>query len=127
MSAFDSTIDIVLDIQDSDSEFTLVQVDIPYLDKSIEVKVPNDIQVGHKMRIKNLGYIDDDSGIRGDLYLYISKIMKNGEVQVMQKMIVVEENDFDEVNEYLENGWKVKEFKPFRNDIYMYVYVLLER
>ena len=125
--AFDSTIDIVLDIQDSDSEFTLVQVDIPYLDKSIEVKVPNDIQVGHKMRIKNLGYLDDASGIRGDLYLNISKIMKKGEAQVMQKIIVVEENDFDEVNEYLERGWKVKEFKPFRNDIYLYVYVLLER
>lgn len=44
-----------------------------------------------------------------------------------EKMIVVEHNDFDEVNEYLEYGWKVKEFKPFKDSNNLYVYVLIEK
>lgn len=119
-----------LTIIDLHSPFTLVQVEIPYLNKTIEVKVPNNIQEGHKIRVKGLGY-SDNSGNRGDLYLVVTKInyfneKKAGDA-IMQKMIVVRNNDFEVVNRYLEQGWQVKEFKPFKDSPYVYIYVLLEK
>ncbi len=124
MSHLDAEKSIELIINGLDSEYTPVQVEIPYLNKIIEVKVPNNVQEGHKIRLEGLGYADA-SGIRGDYYLVISKIKRMYGNQ--EKMIVVEHNDFDEVNEYLEYGWKVKEFKPFKDSNNLYVYVLIEK
>lgn len=45
----------------------------------------------------------------------------------MQKIVVVEFNNFNEVNNYLGNGWKVIDFKPFKDNPSIYVYVLLEK
>ena len=132
----DAEIEIVLNMSSRYSQSTLVQVEIPYLRKTIEVQIPNNIQEGHKVRLKGLGY-SDTLGNKGDLYLIVSKIERfiegnvgnniESEVITMQKMVVVKYNDFCEVNNYLENGWKVKEFKPFREDCMVYVYVLLEK
>ena len=129
MSNLDAEIKIVLRINNIHSESTLVQVDIPYLNKTIEVNVPNNIQEGHKIRFKGLGYTDNYAGKQGDLYVVVSKIVfgNSSEEMSMQKMLVVEHNDFRDVNSHLEQGWKVKEFKPFKHDCYLYVYVLLEK
>lgn len=132
MVNLDAELEIVLNISNWYSQSTLVQVEIPYLRKTIEVQIPNNIQKGHKVRLKGLGY-SDMLGNKGDLYLIVSKIERNvennmeSEAITMQKMVVVKYNDFCEVNNYLENGWKVKEFKPFREDCMVYVYVLLEK
>lgn len=134
MGRLDAEINISLTIHNMQSEYTIVQVNIPYLDKDIEIKVPNNIQEGHRIRLKGLGY-SDGTECRGDLYVVVSKIVYPGESESvsmegekvsMQKMVVVEDNDFREVNNYLQSGWKVKEFKPFKYEIYLYVYVLLE-
>lgn len=50
----------------------------------------------------------------------------------MQKFIRVGGYDTKQVNEYLENGWIVKEFQSFNNrsnrgDYTSYAYVLLEK
>jgi len=45
----------------------------------------------------------------------------------MQKMLVVNQDDFEEVNQYLETGWRVVDFKPFENEeCEITVYVLIE-
>jgi len=122
---------IDLTIYDEHSLYTCVQVEIPYLNKTVEVNVPNNIQVGHKIRLKQLGY-EGENGVRGDLFLVINKIQYRNrkseeEQRTMQKMMVVEYNDFNEVNQMLQGGWIVKEFKPFKDSPYLYVYVLLEK
>lgn len=138
MGKLDAEINVVLKIYNPYSEYTFVQVKVPYLGKYIEVKVPNNIQEGHRIRLKEMGY-SDGFGNKGDLYIIISNIIygehketstaenKTQEKRVMQKMVVVEYDDFDEVNNYLKNGWIVKEFKPFKRDMYVNVYVLLEK
>ena len=136
MGTVDAEIRIELHILDKNSPYTVVPVEIPYLNKTIEVKIPNNAYVGQRIRVKNMGYAYSYDS-RGDLYLIISKIVnenvnndtrdrKEWETEVMQKIIVVEDNDFREVNRDLENGWIVKEFKPFKDAPYLDVYVLLE-
>jgi len=139
MGNLDAEISVVLRIYNPYSAETIVQVEVPYLDKYIEVRVPNNIQTGHRIRLKEMGY-SDKYGNKGDLYIVVSDILmgacketntvdnhdKKGK-KVIQKMLVVEENNFYEVNSYLGGGWIVKDFKPFKRDVFMYVYVLLEK
>lgn len=129
MSSLDVEIKIELKIYNLHTESTLVQVDVPYLNKTIEVNVPNNIQEGHKIRFKGLGCIDKSGDKKGDLYIVVSKIIYaiDGKETSMQKMLVVENNNFSSVNNYLESGWKIKDFKPFRQESFLYVYVLLEK
>lgn len=126
LNAFDAEIKITLDIVDLSCQYTLVQVDVPYLHKTIEVKIPHNIQKGYRVRLNGLGY-EYGQGERGDLYVTVEKIrlFKVGETIDMQKMLVVKYNDFCEVNDYLKNGWTVKEFKPFKES--NNVYVLIEK
>lgn len=131
MANTDITLLVPLHIMNPFSETTIIQVDVTHLNKRIEVSVPNNIQVGHRIRLKGLGYHQIPSS---DLIIEISKITIEGMQtitsegkNIMQKMLVVKNNDFDEVNNLLKSGWKVIEFKPFKNDIYPYVYVLLEK
>ncbi len=126
MQLYDAEIKIELNITDLNSPYTLVQVYVPYMDKTIEVKVPHNIQVGHKIRIRGMGYSDSQNH-RGDLYVTVDKINREREKKVRQEMVVVEFNDFSEVNIRLNDGWIVKEFKPFRDGGMVYVYVLLEK
>lgn len=103
--------------------------DVPYLGRTIEVNVPNNIQEGHKIRLKGMGYIDTHSDKQGDLFIIVSKIKyrKDNEKEIIQKMLIVQNNNFEEVNGYLENGWYIKDYKPFRQESNLYVYVLIEK
>lgn len=131
MGNLDATVSVPLHIINPLSEKTIVQVDIPHLNKRIEVAIPNNIQVGHRIRLKGLGYGTNPSG---DLIIEISKITIESNLKTeseikyfMQKIVVVEFNNFNEVNNYLGNGWKVIDFKPFKDNPSIYVYVLLEK
>ena len=128
INALDAEIKITLDIIDLNCEYTLKQIDIPYLNKTVEVKIPHNIQPGYRIRLNGLGY-EDERGIRGDFYVTVEKIrlLNESEKINMQQMIVVKNNDFYKVNEYLRDGWKVKEFKPFKDSMNVYVYVLIEK
>ena len=108
MGNLDATVSVPLHIINPLSEKTIVQVDIPHLNKRIEVAVPNNIQVGHRIRLKGLGYGTNPSG---DLIIEISKITIESNLKTeseikyfMQKIVVVEFNNFNEVNNYLGNG-----------------------
>ena len=77
--------------------------------------------------MEGLGYKDSSSGIRGDLYVVISKVIGANIINIpVQKMMVVYNDDFEVVNSYLDAGWKVKEFRPFKSGDNVNVYILLE-
>ncbi len=123
----DSIIKVPLHIINPSSENTLIQVNVPYSDKRVEVTVPNNVQVGHQIRLKGLVNWFNQPG---DLIVEISKITicgNNDFKETKQKMITVTQNNFSEVNRLLEIGWKVREFKPFKDSSIVYVYVLLEK
>lgn len=69
MGNMDATIRVPIHIINPYSENTIVQVDVSHLNKRIEVVIPNNIQPGHIIRLKGLGY----GGI-GDLLIEISSI-----------------------------------------------------
>lgn len=129
MGNLDVLISVPLHIVNPMRETTLVQVDVGHLNKRIEVTVPNNIQVGHRIRLKGLGYKGEPCG---DLIIEISNItIENNVVQkekCVQKMMVVNFDHFSEVNSCLENGWRIVDFKPFKDfDKFINVYVLLEK
>ncbi|MDD6590175.1 MAG: DnaJ C-terminal domain-containing protein [Anaerobutyricum hallii] len=141
MNGFDVKQDIVLDIYDNNQEYTLMEVDVPHLGKKLEVKIPNNVEVGHRIRIKGYGY-QSAMGTRGDLYLIIADIndmrdtldaviVKEKRKKVIQKLMMAKDGDFYEVNQCLENGWKVVDFKPVKmNNTHSYdtyTYILLEK
>lgn len=123
-------IDVVIN---ANSEYNFAKVDLAHLNKTIEVKIPNDIVVGQKIRLKELGYIDS-SGNRGDLYLIITDVKRNygtcseeRKKVSMQKMLCVKDDYLSELNDYLAKGWRVVEFKLIRGECYVYAYVLIEK
>lgn len=135
MNNLDAEIKIPLKIRNLNSEKTIVQVDIPYSDDWVQIEVPNNIQEGYRVKLDGKGYTNG-AGDYGDLYVVISEIIYPDSCESaslvsqkmsIQKMVVVKENDFSEVNNYLEDGWNVKEFKPYGNNVNLYVYVLLEK
>lgn len=69
MENMDATIRVPLHIINPYSEKTIIQVNVTHLNKRVEVVVPNNIQPGHIIRLKGLGY----GGI-GDLLIEISSI-----------------------------------------------------
>lgn len=129
MSNLDVEIKTTLKIYNLHAESTILQVEVPYLGKTIEVNVPNNIQEGHKIRYKGLGCISKNGEHHGDLFIVISKIIYsiNGKENTSQKIMIARNNDFTDINYYLDNGWRALELKPFRNSDEIYVYVLLEK
>lgn len=117
-------------------DYTLVTVSNPYNTRYVEVKIPNNIQKGYRTRVKGMGY-EEPNGNRGDLFLIVSKIIylnKNscenkGYCKCEQRFVLVRDDGFREVNEYLSMGWRVVEFKPFirKSTDMFYVYVLIEK
>lgn len=69
----DANIDITAKLIGLESEKTQQKVEIPHLNKCIEVTIPNDIEIGQSIRLKGLGNTLED-GMRGDLYLNIESI-----------------------------------------------------
>lgn len=140
MNGLDAEMYIDVVINDVKSSFTYVNVYVAHLKKDVQVKIPHNIQKGQKIKLKGLGHADFPNDNRGDLYLTVRSITitdnpndsGNNELYeekiIMQKMLAVELDNFNEVNGYLETGWRVKEFKPFKNGCgEIIVYVLIEK
>lgn len=118
LNPLDVEIKITLEIIDVNSPYTIMYVYVPHLEKTLEIKVPNDIQEGYKLRFTGLGR-DIQTGYKGDLYIIINRIIIVKDET--QKVLVVNNNDFSSVNEYLSQGWKVKEFLPFKDLVYVII------
>ena len=73
MNSYDVYLTISVNLVGDNNDFTNSFVYVPHLSKSIKVKIPNNISVGQKLRLKNLGNIMPD-GSRGNLYLVLDKI-----------------------------------------------------
>ena len=73
----DSNIDIEMgikvDLEGTEDDISITNVTIPHLGKTIEVKIPNNIQLGQIIRVKGFGKIVSDYQ-KGDLYLRIDEI-----------------------------------------------------
>lgn len=126
MKRVDSEIHIDVEITDFNRSYTTMEILIPYLNKYIEVKIPNNIRKGPKLRLHGLGHFSSNDE-QGDLYLVVDSVeYPNGKPQrLQQKIFMVRDNNFDEVNVYLESGWNVKELEPTQEK--GNVYIVLEK
>lgn len=69
----DTELDITVKIGDIENKTIKTKVYVPHLDKSYEVAIPGDVEIGECIRLKGLGFTDG-SGKKGDLYLRVVKI-----------------------------------------------------
>lgn len=69
----DTTIFISVTLIGSRDEYTKTLVELPHLNKTIEVKVPNFIDINSKLRLQGMGFVGP-SGEKGDLYLQFNSI-----------------------------------------------------
>lgn len=126
MNNLDFKVNVVLNITDPYSEYTNVLVEVPYLDKTYEVKIPTNAQEGYTTRLKGLG-IRDNHGNVGDVLVIVTEIIDPRRKIVKQKLLTVYNNNFDFLNALLSEGWCVKEFKPWNSNGSTMVYVLIEK
>ncbi len=127
----DCMMSVPLHIYNPSSATTLIQIDVEHLGRRVEVEVPNNIQIGHKIRLKGLGYVSNPPG---DLIIEISDITfgnecRGGNKKFTQKMIIVENHSFNSLEYEIYKGWRVVDYKPYkdRDKLYPYLYVLLEK
>lgn len=66
------------------NESTLVEVYLTHLDKTIAVKVPNNISLGQSLRLRGLGHSSDD-GKKGDVYIRIVQIDYDNTAEVSKE------------------------------------------
>ncbi len=118
MNTLDVQIDIEVYTSNSKTEYWINEIEIPYLNKKIEVEIPKTIRVGQRIRLQGLGYCDS-YGVRGDLYLYVRSIdrISGGSKRVREKVFFVKDNDLSQVNKCLADGGKVKFIQPVAQNV----------